>query len=493
MSERSTRDHAATDPRATGTLERPVAGSSLRRRSLVARSALAWALASSLSHHASAHAPPQASGVYDLSTSAGLDTWIRTNRGLVIKPKAGSPMLLCNDAYQAVLSETPPVATLRDGVLVATYDAGLVHISPDGCLAGSVSAPLNGRTVSALAQAKDGQRVFAALDPTSGLPGGLLVSDDGHRWEQTATFQAYVTAMAVAPSDPLRLYATAQLETVDGSPAHTLLVSTDGGSSFQNRPIMLLNGEARAFLVAIDPDDNHRLFLRTLARNPNEPERLLVSDDGGLTYRTLAVAVGPLTFALEAGSAWLGAKAGLSHSVDDGETFTPVPGAPSYVGCIVPADGAASVCGFLNNEFGVFRGGPSADSFTAELRFPEVVNQVRCAPDAPVLRACKAGFADWLSEQAGTPDGGTAGSDATPEGNVTSDTDPAGMNGDVGAGAVPGAGASAEAPSAGRGDEQRSTGSVSCSHASSRKRGVGEALLAGCLLLTLGLRRRRLG
>ena len=341
---------------------------------------------------AAAHAPPQATSVY----AGGGHEWVRTNRGIILKGADGELRLLCNDAYGAALSESAPMIALANGLLVATYGRGLLHITPDGCRVTPIELGLGDRHITDLAAASDASRIFALLSPSQTQPGGVLVSSDaGATWQAGADFAAFGTALLVAPSDPNRVYISALIETADGSPANALLVSSDAAMTFSSYPFTLHPSEVRAFALAIDPNDASRVFMRAQPGNPEDPERLLLSEDAGRTFSEVFSATGPLVLALSETTAWLGGKAGLFRSDDRGKTFEAVAGAPSYVGCLRPSADALILCGYQDGKFGTFRENQPALSFAPELQFADVTRQVACGE---FVGLCRPNFEDWLLE-----------------------------------------------------------------------------------------------
>jgi photosystem II stability/assembly factor-like uncharacterized protein len=358
-----------------------------------------------------AHAPPQATGI--LIEADGGETvreWVRTNRGLILRGTPGDPpRLLCNDAYSASLSEVAPMVAVPDGLVVGTYYGGILRIGADGCSVEPTQAPLAGRHVLDLSADSAGSTLFALLAPSLERRGSILASADaGRTWEETGEIDAFGSALRAAPSDPRRLYVTAQVETDDGEGLHQLLVSDDAGATFSPYEVTLLDSEVRAYVLSVHPMDADRVFLRTLAGNPSDPERLLASEDGGESFSEVAAAAGPLVLAFDTEAVWLGGRDGVWRSDDDGRSFQSVPQAPTHIGCLSATGGSLLVCGHQDLQFGVFEMAADGDKFRSALSFNEVTGQVSCGDDATVVALCRSNFADWLEEQ-GSPTMGVAG------------------------------------------------------------------------------------
>jgi hypothetical protein len=116
----------------------------------------------------------------------------------------------------------------------------------------------------------------------------------------------------VAPSDRSRIYVSA-VRGDDVDRQGVLLVSTDAGRNWAERTTRLETKELAPFIAAVDPKRADRIYLRTSA-SPENPTRLLVSDDAGKTYRKLLAAKGPLLgFALGGDGATV-----LAGGPDDG-------------------------------------------------------------------------------------------------------------------------------------------------------------------------------
>lgn len=364
-----------------------------------------------------AHAPPQATGIFlEAGDGATAREWVRTNRGLILRAAPDEPpRLLCNDAYSASLSEVAPMVAVSDGLVVATYYGDILRIGSDGCSVEPAEAPLAGRRVLDLSATSDASTLWALVAPNLDRPGSVMASvDEGRTWEEAGEITAFGSALKAAPSDARRLYVTAQVETDDGEGIHQLLVSSDAGAEFSPYEVTLSDSEVRAYVLSVHPTDAERVFLRTLAGNPSDPERLLASDDGGKTFSEVAAAAGPLVLEFDTEAVWLGGSDGLWRSDDDGRSFRSVPQAPTHIGCLSAASGALVACGYQDLQFGVFEKAADGDKFRSALHFNEVTEQVSCGDDAAVVALCHSNFVDWLEEQA-PPTLGAAGAPASGE------------------------------------------------------------------------------
>ena len=407
--------------------------------------ALAFVLCIGTSGAAAAHAPPHATGIRWLGERA----LVRTNRGFILQDESESSFrLLCNDATQAALAEIPPVEVTSDGrLLTATYAAGLVLSSADHCSFSAVTATLEDTIVRDLTVDSTG-RFHAAVIPRDGSASALLHSqDDGRRFDGQTLLAGIPTSVLVAPSDPMRVYVAASVGDGDALSAK-LQSSSDGGQSFEEAPIELLTSELRAYVLAIDPRDSNRVFVRTESRDALLPERILFNDGIDGAFETVLETFGPISMGYDTdGVAWAGAAGGLYRFDDLERTFVAATSFDlSYVTCVAAHAGRLYVCGFHENEFGVLVSSDRGASFEWFLRFPQVTARLDCPPTSDEGMSCEAAFLDWSQEQGlGTPmpaagSGGEASSFA-------------GSSGQAGGGAPASSsgGSNASRPAAGRG------------------------------------------
>jgi hypothetical protein len=351
---------------------------------------------------AGAHAPPQATGIRWSTAEGGERAIVRTNRGLIIEdPGGGSFRIVCNEAYEASLAEVPPLTVAADGrILLGTYEAGLVLSSPDACNFDAL--PDRFAELYPIDVETDQQGGFlAAVLPRDGGSAELLQSsDEGQTAESLATLPGAPSALEVAPSDGSRVYVSSTLAEENLSFGR-LLTSRDAGRTFTEAEVALDASELRVFLLAVDPNEPDRVFLRTQSRDGITPERLVRSDDGGGTFDTALSVPGPLNAVVQRdGTVWLGGAEGLYRSRDGGQSFEPLEGTDlSRVTCLAARDDRIYACGYSAGEFGVMVSADAGGSFQWFLRFPWVAARLDCSEDSDEGKHCAIPFLDWSEEQ----------------------------------------------------------------------------------------------
>jgi hypothetical protein len=233
---------------------------------------------------------------------------LRTTFGQMVSNDGGATFhWLCEEQIGYGGTQDPAVGITADGTLLNAAYEGTSLSHDGGCtfpfvkeLDGVYSVDLTvDRTNPAHAL------VVVAAAPDQGRPLGELFEsfDDGRSWSARATFPQgfFPQNVDVAPSDPARLYLTGPLLRPGASAAaQTLLRSEDGGASFVERAVVVAgNVETRnVYLSAVHPQLVNRIYVRAEGAG-EEPDRLLVSDDAGESFReALALPGGMLGFAL---------------------------------------------------------------------------------------------------------------------------------------------------------------------------------------------------
>jgi len=251
----------------------------------------------------------------------------------------------------------------------------------------------------------------------------------------------------VAPSDPSRVYVSA-VRGEDPDRQGVLLVSSDGGKHWIERSTKLEPKELAPFIAAVDPKHAERIYLRTSA-SPENPTRLLVTDDAFKSSRRLLAAKGPLTgFALGADGARVyaggpddGLYTGSTGRGGDGSALDLTQASKLKVQCLSRRGDTLWAC---SSEGGGFIAGVSTDegaTFAPRLHLRDITGPMACAEGTGVAKECGA---DWpkLRRELGLGPAPESDAGATDRTRAKGD---GGVTGDGGANVVAGPSAEAEA------------------------------------------------
>jgi hypothetical protein len=237
----------------------------------------------------------------------------------------------------------------------------------------------------------------------------LLVSDDsGETWATRATLDPslILDSVEVAPNDPKRLYVSA-IRPHGKETQGVLLVSTDDGARFAERPIPLETADRGVYIAAVDPKRADRIYFRTRGVDAS---RVVVTDDGGKTTRAAFEGVGPLLgFALADDGATIyagGPKDGLvvaSGAVPAKEIqFTKR--SPQSIQCLTAVGATLWACTPASSGFVLGASSDGGATFTSKLTLPGMRGPLKCLAPAD----CKAEWASFR-ELVGANDAKDAG------------------------------------------------------------------------------------
>jgi hypothetical protein len=216
---------------------------------------------------------------------------VQMSFGLLVSDDGGTSFrFVCSAAFGADPNiEDPSFAFVRDrGIVLGTFD-GIQRAEPDLCSFAAAPGTATNTFVIHVAADPHGENGVWAATAAVPDPDAIQHSDDGGRtWEivSRADRDLLVERITPAPSDPMRLYLGAfSRQTAELPRRGFVMRSTDGGVSFERIEVPLVPDEQTPLVVAVDPTDADRIFVRV--RKPDSEitgERLLYSEDGGDSF-----------------------------------------------------------------------------------------------------------------------------------------------------------------------------------------------------------------
>lgn len=319
------------------------------------------------------------------------------------------------------LNEDPPVAITGSGrIALGTFD-GLRLSVADGCAYEDAPAPAWGTyAIDVQPDPADARALWVVLSPGDRENVLLRSRDEGASFETVASFPRGVLLekVRIAPSDTQRIYVTGARPRMGSEPRRVFFFrSADGGLTFESTEIPLLDGERNAHVLAVDPDDAARALVRmTRAVTDERPERLLLTEDGGLTFRTVLEVreIVALAFGHDGSSVWAANWYGGLHRSDDGGSTFSVLDPDLRVRCLAERASASGgselfVCvDELTNDFAVARSFDRGETLEPLWGFADVTDDVGCDRCTPVGAICPAYWPDVVFDLSvlGGVDGG---------------------------------------------------------------------------------------
>lgn len=318
--------------------------------------------------------------------------------------------------------EDPGAVWTRDGRLhVATY-LGLRQASATlPCQVDAPEGKLGEGFVIDVSTGPGGERAYALLSD---------LNDDDILYASTSVpgqfealhrnFDLLLGRVRVAPSDPSHLYISAGQVRFAGQPYRTfLLASTDGGRTFERHEFTLEGSENLLLLTAVSPTNPKRVFGEVVGFDGQAAlERIVRSDDGGLTWQTVLEAPDARSIAIseDGMTVFVGSTlGGLWRSTNGGARFDLVN--PSvHVRCLTWDRGQLYIC--TNTELDGYGLGVSSDrgeTVSPRLRFSEITGMAPCASCSTAGFICPAWTGDVIYDleldaalpEGFDPDGGT--------------------------------------------------------------------------------------
>jgi hypothetical protein len=367
---------------------------------------------------------------------------IEATFGLLVSRNAGATFgWVCEPAlgYPATAVEDPSI-----GITPTTILAGIVQgvaISTDqGCTwRFTLAEPVSDIVVrrddphSALALSS---RYLGLTDAgrNAFVTAVYATHDDGATWVQDGTpieSDLLAETVDVAPSDANRIYIGGghTMLAADGSliGEGVVLASTNGGASYTATAIPLISPyetQGAAYVSAVDPTDPQRVYVRI---HDAFVDRLLVSDDGAATFRTVYQAQGTLPgFALssDGSSLYLGDSAAgvlVAHPprADSGAPFAFVKQSSTIVECLAWSAGKLYACsGGLPLQ--LWASTDEGRAFATESSFGCIQGPLACPSDAGDA-VCGASLGDLRASVGACPEAGADGSAPAPDATASRD------------------------------------------------------------------------
>jgi hypothetical protein len=330
----------------------------------------------------------------------------RADDNTILYQKAASPsqrIFAVLIAHPMVYSDDLACTWTASGGTLASLNARDAFTDPtsaDNVLAAAV-APTNLLQPSSVYRSTDGGLTFGpAL--ISGPAGGDILGVES------------------AVSDPATMY-VAMYASADNKIDPIIARSTDAGVTWSSTDLGPMLGSASIRIIAVDPSDPRRLYLRIGI--PSGGEKLGVSTDGGLTIAEPVSVDKQLTaFArLASGTILVAGLDGSNHGVgfrstDGGTTFVPWTN-PPHLRALAERDG--KLYGAADNFLDLFAAGVSTDeglTWKPILSYDQVARVKPCVKDA-CQTTCEnmAGLKLWPWSVCGETDPGTTTPMNTPK------------------------------------------------------------------------------
>ena len=212
--------------------------------------------------------------------------------GLIVSEDGGTSWRwVCSAVFRAdPTTEDPDVVVADDGGLVIGAFDGVARSSPDLCEWTFPDGPARRVFVVDLEPDPFGSAIWGVA--STGTTADVIVrsEDLGRSWEAVGPpiEDVLIESMARAASDPGRVYLGGAIPPGAEPRRGFVFRSEDVGETYTPVEVPLEDGERFPLIVAVDPTEADRVFIRVTRRGTDiRPERLLYSDDGALSFREI--------------------------------------------------------------------------------------------------------------------------------------------------------------------------------------------------------------
>ncbi|WP_394843387.1 hypothetical protein LZC95_40865 [Pendulispora brunnea] len=352
---------------------------------------------------------------------------LRTTFGILFSHDRGATWdWVCERAVGYGGQYDPAIGIVGDNVLAGTFE-GLSVTQDLGCSWNFAGGGLKGQVVIDVTSRPGNPAGALALTSTyrlddagAGYTSDIYeTTDEGSSWSRLGIgLPTYAIAETVdtAPSDGARIYASAfrrKGESIEG----LFYASKDNGHTFSETLIELTLNEGAPFIAAVDPLNADRVYVRTTAGSAS---RLLVTDDGGKTFRTARTGPAILGFALsgDGSKVWVGGTDGLYEASRDDFALTKKSAA--QIQCLTWFQGTLYACSTESSGFILGASTDDGVTFAPLLHLATVRGPLACASATPTANC----IIEWpaIRDQLGiVDDAGPGRPDAGAQGATSSD------------------------------------------------------------------------
>jgi len=362
------------------------------------------------------------------------DLYLGTTFGLLVSHDDAHFAWICekNVGYEGTFD--PKYRVAADGTIYATTFRGLRVSRDGGCSFQTATADLPSTDpgyldnvwVDAIDVGPTGVVWVATAE--SARPNNIYRSTDGARHftpTGNRSMQIWWKSLAVAPSQPTRVFATGYQVTQVGDdggsigPTVHLRRTDDNGATWAHLPIASFELSTSPLILvdAVSPDDPDLVFVRSVRAVTPAGDKLYRSTDGGESFALVLTTTDTVRDVVvrDGGEVLVATVMGGVHrSTDGGASFVAEP-APPQAACLGDRGDALFSCG-ANWEPDQFSLGRSTDgaSWSKVFRFVEMVGPLGCPAGTLQHDQCEA--VEWpaIREMFGVPAPLDAGIDAPP-------------------------------------------------------------------------------
>lgn len=369
--------------------------------------------------HANGRAPETNGVFFDPADEQAI--FIRSTFGLLVSRDDGCTFRwICEQNVGYGGTFDPIYAVAADGSIFATTFAGLRVSRDGGCsfttatseLPEGATGRIADRWVDALDIGASGEIWVATAD--SGMPNDIYSSvDHGVTFTSRGMLSPTIwwKSLRVAPSDPMRIYATGyELEPMadaSGSLRPYLFSTADGGATWNEHSLTSIQfgGSPIVRVHAVDPADPMVFYLVSGGANGANGDRLYRTSDGGTSFLEVLATTEAIRNVLVVDATTVlvaTGKGGAYRSTDGGQTFVALSSGP-VLGCIGKRrDGMLVGCGTNWQPDYMAAGRTSGDmSWQKIFRFVELAGPVECPAGTAQHDVCDQQLWPGLKEQFG--------------------------------------------------------------------------------------------